>query len=475
MRGILRWLRYEIILKNKTKLYVIQNFYTKMKITKDIIKAIESIWDDYFGNKTLFISDNEGNKVYELDLKRITAIEHLKVFIHKFIESEIDIYEFKTTIDGYNKRNNHWGFTAIKGQMFFNQLVKNSSNNINELTQLFKKCIAEPADLNDALEKIDSLETFVRSIYDVAGDKRKAPKPGSVGYFLSYFWQIHNYKKWPMHYTSLTEAYEKIGVWKSFDSQSETYKYFYEINDEVKSILTKYTNKKLVYWDVEHAFWHFKINSSNTEKPDKQIITTDNEIDEPSIITTASFELTDYLIPKVARLIELGSNNDVSAASKGSQYEKLVGEIFKLLDFDVDMLGQGKGRNPDAVVKLREENTAFIVDAKAYSNGYSLGIDDRAIKEYINHHCPQLQKQGYKKIGFIIVSNSFKSNFDSFINEITWNTDIKRFILISSEALLYLLAFKTKDRLSPSTIIDSLVGFGNLVEAKDVIQEFDDV
>ena len=107
--------------------------------------------------------------------------------------------------------------------------------------------------------------------------------------------------------------------------------------------------------------------------------------------------------------------------------------------------------------------------------GYSLGVDDRAIKEYINHYSPKLQKEGYKKIGFIIVSNSFKSNFDSFINDVTWNTDVKRFILLSSEALLYLLAYKTKDRLSLSTIIESIIGFGNPVTADNIIEEFDDV
>ncbi len=78
-------------------------------------------------------------------------------------------------------------------------------------------------------------------------------------------------------------------------------------------------------------------------------------------------------------------------------------------------------------------------------------------------------------IGFIIVSNSFKSNFESFINDVTWNTDIKRFILLSSEALLYLLAYKTKDRLSLSTIIESLIGFGNPVVSNNIIEEFDDV
>lgn len=181
------------------------------------------------------------------------------------------------------------------------------------------------------------------------------------------------------------------------------------------------------------------------------------------------------MIPKVTNLVELGSQTGVTSSSKGNEFEKLVAEIFKQLDFEVEKLGQGTGRNPDVIIRFREENTAFIIDAKAYNNGYTLGTDDRAIKEYIAHFCPRLNKEGYKKIGFIIVNNSFKSNFDSFINTVTWNTEIKRFILLTSEALLYLLAFKTKDRLSLSTIIESLVSLGNLIEAKDIIAEFDDI
>ena len=87
--------------------------------------------------------------------------------------------------------------------------------------------------------------------------------------------------------------------------------------------------------------------------------------------------------------MELGNNKEKSASAKGSEFEKLVAEIFRQLDFEVEVLGQGSGRNPDAIIKFREENTAFLVDAKAYGSGYSLGIDDRAIKEYINHHCPK--------------------------------------------------------------------------------------
>lgn len=442
-------------------------------IDKDKVNKIEAIWDNYIKTEKR-VFDTKGNELPNIDDSRLQAIVELKSIVEQFQVGTVNIFEFKTNIDSFNKRNNLWGFTATKGQMFFNQLVKYSETQIDKLTKILKECILKPSNLNNALEKIDTLENYCLTIFNKAKDKRKAPNPGSVGYFLSYFWQIQDHSSWPILYTSLINAYIELEIWEEKSSQKESYLYFYQLNQEIKKHLKDYTKKEISNWDAEHAFWNFKGNPNKPVAKKKEPKIAD--IEEETVITiNPSFKLSDYLIPKVSKLIELGNQTDKSASSKGSEYEKLVAEIFKQLDFEVEILGQGSGRNPDAILRLREENTAFIVDAKAYTNGYSLGVDDRAIKEYINHYCPKLQKEGYKKIGFIIVSNSFKSNFDSFINEITWNTDIKRFILLTSEALLYLLAYKTKDRLGLSTIIESIIGFGNPVEAQNIIQEFDDV
>lgn len=448
-------------------------------IPTDKQQQIKNIWDQYIQSNQLVI-DTKGKELVQIDDSRRAAIIELKKFINDFQSDRMNIYEFKTNIDSFNKRNNLWGFTATKGQMFFNQLVKVNESNISFLTNLLKSCIEQPKNLEDALAKISKLEKFCSEIYSKAKDKRKVPNPGSVSYYLSYFWQVQDADKWPILYTSLINAYIELDIWQENDTQAKAYEYFFNLNEEIKKILSDYTGTIKSNWDAEHAFWNFKGNPNKAiqEQPKKETKTAVVEIEieeEKSITVTASFELSDYLIPKVSKLIELGAETQKSSSSKGSAYEKLVAEIFKQLDFEVETLGQGSGRNPDAILRHREENTAFIVDAKAYSNGYSLGVDDRAIREYINHYCPKLQKEGYKKIGFIIVSNSFKSNFDSFINEITWNTDIKRFILLSSEALLYLLAYKTKDRIQPATIIETLVSLGNPIEAKDIIQEFDDV
>lgn len=453
--------------------------------TDSINKRIIELWENYNSSSKISF-DTKGKAIEDIDSKRISAIASLQLILDDFLNNKIGIREFKTAVDSFNKQNNLWGFTSVKGQMFFNLLVKSSDSDpeLNSLTSILRRAIIAPSEINDAMQKIKTLESFCKNYFTKALDKRKAPNPNSAGYFLSYFWQIQDYKKWPVMYSSILSAWEDIGLWKPETEQARAYHAFFLYNHEIKEILSKKANHLVGNWEVEHVFWNFKPVTAYPKK-DKPIIDKKSEsqmvvsLETLSIETVkpsykASFELEDYLIPKVAKLIELGSQSDKSAAGKGYDFEKLVAEIFKQLDFDVEALGQGKGRQPDIIAKFREENTAFLVDAKAYFGGYSLGTDDRAIKEYISHHCPKLQKEGYKKIGFIIVSNSFKSNFDSFINEVTWNTEIKRFILLTSEALLYLLAYKTKDKLSLSAIIESLVGSSNLITAQDVIEEFDD-
>jgi hypothetical protein len=433
-------------------------------------KKITEIWDKYVETNREVL-DTRGRVISDIDKRRLAAINDIKEIIAGFMRGDVGISEFKTSLDGYNKRNNLWGFTATKGQMFFNQLTKTSDQSIEALTTLLQESIEEPATLSEALQRLEFFEKYVRNIFTAAKDKRKVPNPGSVGYFLSYFWQIHDNHKWPIIYTSLVTAFTELGIWQDHSTQKDTYKFFYDLNEEIKSVLRSHTNHEIENWDAEHAFWNF--SGSALAVPVKARAVTPGAVTEVATVEIhANFEISDYIIPKVARLVDLG--NEIEK-SKASQYEKLVSEIFRQLDFEVEFLGQGSGRNPDAILRFREDHTAFIVDAKAYREGYNLGIDDRAIREYINHYCPKLQREGLKKIGFIIVSNSFKSSFDNFINDITWNTDISRFILLTSEALLYLLAYKTKDKLNLPVIIESLVSMGSLVSASNVIEKFDDI
>lgn len=450
-------------------------------IPESIKTHIITIWDKY-------ISDNKkeheriGEGLDSIDEKRIVAIGKLKIIIEEFLLNKMEIAEFKTNIDSFNKQNNLWGFTSVKGQMFFNLLLNTceSEEQKQRLCTLLKDCIVEPKDLGDALKKIEKLEKYTESIFSKAPDKRKAPNPGSVCYFLSYFWQIQNRILWPVMYSSMIVSFTDIGLWQNPKTKKEAYEEFFKFNEEIKQILSLHIKRNISNWDAEHAFWNFR---TVTAYPKKSTLSTKEEehvevpIDNPdSTLKVATFDINTYLIPFIANLVELGNDSEGSSSAKGSKFEKAVCEVFKQLGFAVESLGQGTGREPDLIAIHKEENVAFIVDAKAYAKGYMMSTaDERAIEEYISHYCPKLKREGINKIGFLIVSNSFRTDFANYINKITWKTDIKRFSLITSEALLHLLAYKSKDQLPLSEIIETIIGLGITITSQDVIQKFDDI
>lgn len=443
-----------------------------------IKEALLKIWKSYLetGKKVI---DTKGNDFGDIDAQRLVSIVDIKEIISAFQAGSLNLYEFKTSLDSYNKQNNYWGFTAAKGQMFFNLLTKSSETQIENLTSLLKELIQPPSQLSNAFEKIKSLFSFTTTLHEAATDKRRVPNPKSSAYFLSYFWQIHDPAKWPIMYSSILVSFEKLGIWTYQDTAQENYKAFYELNEEIRLFLVSETKTSITNWDLEHALWNFSgtttVNSKQSKAKIGELVPLQaSEALTKNHVINPGFDLNDYLIPRVARLVDIGASIEKRGPSKGVEFERLVAETFGFLDFEVENLGQGSGREPDAIIKYKEGHVAFIVDAKAYSSGYSLGTDDRAIREYISYHTPKLKQEGLNKIGFIIVSNSFKSNYSELISEITWTTEVRRFILMTTEALQYLLAYKIKDKLSVQQIIEAIVNFTSVVTKESIVEEFGD-
>lgn len=436
-------------------------------------KRLESIWDNFnITDKKMY--DIKGDTYDEIDKSRLRFIEEIKEIFKLFLEGNTNIYEFKTNLDSYNKRNNYWGFTAAKGQMFFNLITRSSEGEIEFFAEMLQKLITEPINIDDACSKMEELFNYVSKHQALATDKRKTAIPKSAAYFLSYFWQIYNPKGWPIMYTSIIKSFDMLGIWQEQEAAQDNYRGFYNLNESIKIYLQEYTGKSITNWEIEHALWNF--SGTTTVSPTELKSKKEKEIAITVKVSEVNpgFELREYIIPRVFNLVELGVSSDKSSSLKGSQFEKKVCEVFKLLDFEVKELGQGTGREPDAIIKFREEHVAFIVDAKAYTAGYTLGTDDRAIKEYINFYSPKLRQEGFTKLGFIIVSNSFKSDLNELANIITWTTDVKRFIPLTTEALLYLLAYKTKDKLTLSQIIEALVSIPSLIKTENIIEKFGD-
>ena len=72
----------------------------------------------------------------------------------------MQLEEFKTVLDGINKRNRLWGFQGINGQMFFNILTKNSiaGNHLEEFDELLKISLPVPSSSDAAKPIIDKFE-----------------------------------------------------------------------------------------------------------------------------------------------------------------------------------------------------------------------------------------------------------------------------------------------------------------------------
>ncbi len=445
-------------------------------------KKIITIWEAYVAANQKEQAAN-GNNFGAIDHDRKVASVTLNEYINSYLKGTIDLGTFKTNVDSFNKQNNLWGFTSIKGQMFFNLLLKTCPTEAAEkkLTKLVKKCITLPEHLQEATHKIGVLHEHCATLYEQATDKRKAPNPKSISYFLSYFWQIQNANQWPIMYSSMIASFTDLGIWVNELTPMAAFEHFYKLNEAIKELLATHTGREISNWDAAHCFWNFR---SVTAYPKKKAAKAKTEQEAPGntikiidqkVVYKASFNIYDWVYPSVSKVVELGSAGNKPAASKGADFEEAVAHVFQQLGFDVNFLGQGKGRNPDAIATYPQDQVAFIIDAKAYSDGYHLGVDDRAFRDYIRDWCPRLKNQGLYKIAFVLVSNSFKAPLDELAKDLTWNTDIKRFILFETEALVHLLAFKNKHNLELSQVVNDVISIGDLITTQAIIQKFDEV
>ncbi|MCX6952832.1 MAG: hypothetical protein NTV51_11800 [Verrucomicrobia bacterium] len=151
--------------------------------------------------------------------------------------------------------------------------------------------------------------------------------------------------------------------------------------------------------------------------------------------------VSQFLPPIVADLAVLSESEETA-----NDFEKKVSLVFQLLSFEVTPMGQGTGRNPDAIAKAPQEHFVLLIDAKARNESYVMGTEDRKFIEYIRHHQPTLVREGYRKIYFVIVSSRFSGRDASSITRVKQETQIP-VVEIRADQLLRLLAFKVENPL----------------------------
>ena len=109
-------------------------------LDQTVQQQLKNIWDNYKaqGQRVL---DTKGREFDNIDKSRLAAIEEIKRMINSFLQGKLSLPEFKTNLDSYNKQNNYWGFTAAKGQMFFNLLTRSSEKDPGSFVSLAKNAI----------------------------------------------------------------------------------------------------------------------------------------------------------------------------------------------------------------------------------------------------------------------------------------------------------------------------------------------
>ena len=397
----------------------------------------------------------------ELDANRVSLIDgELQSLLASYLSGIIPVSAFKSQVDGINKRNAYWGFKGIKGQMFFNMLV-NVAEDFDGCDAELKAAIRQPEGDDVARSRITTFISFVRRIgeqhVEAGGTKHGRPKPSSIPFFLSYFWQIQDREHWPIYYTASVHTLADLNVWQARGDGAADYLSFKRLYDELMPLLTEASGQAFNLYQIEHLFWFKGGNPYGGTKGTTGgtgIVEERTEL-EPGIKLDRLPE--SYVPPVVAIISRMASNEaDLVTAAKASgvaldrAFEKHINATFTILGYDAQLLGQGQGRVPDGLAIDVDNSYAVIWDAKVRADGYSMGTDDRTIREYIMTQSRKLKKRGsLRNVYYVIVSSGFADDYDDTIRSLKMDTDVSEVCLVEADALVAMVDAKLRD---PHTI-----------------------
>ena len=127
-------------------------------------------------------------------------------------------------------------------------------------------------------------------------------------------------------------------------------------------------------------------------------------------------------------------------------FERRTADAFRSLGFEMRPLGQGTGRNPDAIALATKERFAVLIDAKARVNGYTLGTEDRKFLEYALNHGKELQRQGFEKVYLVVVGSSFRESDLKKLTEYLSESPARSVDMITAAALIRIVEESIRER-----------------------------
>jgi len=393
----------------------------------------------------------------ECDQHRVHLIEgELKPLLQDYLSGLANLAEFKTKIDGINKKKNaFWGFKGIKGQMFFNMVV-NAAEDPSECDQGIKAAITAPTNEEMASSRIKTFSNYVKQIGDYhlesGGTKQGRPKLGSVPFFLSYFWQIQQRDVWPVFYTNSVNVMTDMNLWLPTGEPAADYLVYKRVHEELGRVFTQESKRHFGLYEVEHVFWFKGGNPYVGTKPVEIDLEKSGNPKIPDDPETMSRLPESYVPPIVGILPRMARNEPplreaakASGTSLERAFEKSINAAFTILGYETKLLGQGQGKVPDGLALSLDDFYAILWDAKVRGDCYSMGTDDRAVKEYITTQSRELKrKHRLRNIYYLIVSSKFTDDFDDAIRSIKMETDASDVCLVEADALVAMVEAKMR-------------------------------
>lgn len=421
-------------------------------------RAIE-VMKEYLNAPSDLPNQTLAEKSLDFDKQRVELIENkLKPLLNKYLQGRYGLADFKSKIDSINKRNPLWGFKGIKGQMFFNMIVNVAEevDDINQCVEELKSAFSLPANENAAVSRLKTFESYVNRLGDAwvnAGNTRYGrPKPSSIPFFVSYFWQILDRDVWPVYYTASVQTMTDLNLWQLVGDNAKDYIEFKQIHEELIQLFTQHSGENFNLYKTEHVFWFKGGNPYEAATKQAKKADDDKKTKKPVEIN----QLPQSYIPPIIEIIPQIAQNDenLKKAAKNSgisierAFEKHVNAAFKIMGYETRPLGQGKGRVPDGIAESFDDNYAIIWDTKMRSNEYSMSTDDRTIREYITTQSRDIKKRKkLRNIYYMIISSSFVDDFADTIRAIKMETDVNEIILLEAEALVAMVDAKLRDPL----------------------------
>jgi hypothetical protein len=151
------------------------------------------------------------------------------------------------------------------------------------------------------------------------------------------------------------------------------------------------------------------------------------------------------------------------AENVNTAFEKRCGDAFRCLGFEVQELGQGRGRKADCLALARQDGFGVIIDAKVRTNGYVLGTEDRKFLEYAVTHSHELLHSGLRHVYFAVIGSEFREDDLKKLTNVLAKSPIRSVDFITAKALMRMVEQSIRERFRFRLAeIDELL-FGNKI------------